>query len=299
MEFRNFEELIRSLSLQRKKCAVVAAAEDEHALEAVIQAEGDGLITCLLVGNRDEICKIAEKQAYSFREEQIIPCNNGEAPEMAIDLIKEGRGDFLMKGKLQTADLLKPVVNRETGLGKGGIMSHVAILEIPTYHKLLAFTDGGMIPTPDLQQKIGIAENAISLFHQLGYKNPKVAALTAAETVNPKLQETVDAAELKKLGEEGKFGICTFEGPISFDLAVSRESGEIKGYKSPVTGEADIFLVPNMVTGNGISKALMYLAKATMAGCIIGAQVPIVLTSRGASLEEKYLSLALSAAMCS
>lgn len=200
-----------------------------------------------------------------------------------------------MKGKIQTADLLRAVVNKENGLRTGKVMSHIVIHEIPTYHKLLAVTDGGMMMYPNLDEKKQIIENAVSTFLALGYENPKVAVLAAVETVNPKMQESVDADMLKKMNIKGEIKNCIVEGPISYDLTMSKESASIKGFVSPVTGEADIIVVPNITVGNILGKSLVYSAGAKMAGFIVGAKVPIVLTSRGSTSEEKYLSLALSA----
>lgn len=200
-----------------------------------------------------------------------------------------------MKGKLQTADLLKAVVDKEKGLRTGNVISHVAILEIPAYRKLIAVTDGGMVMYPNLDEKKQILENSVNVFLAMGYECPKVAVLCAVETVNPKMPETVDADTLKNMNRDGEIKDCMVEGPISLDLTFNKESAEIKGYSSPVTGDADILLVPNITTGNIMSKALIEMAGATMAGMVVGAKVPIVLTSRGASSEEKYLSLVLSA----
>ena len=174
-------------------------------------------------------------------------------------------------------------------------MSHVAMQEVPSYHKLLAVTDGGMMMYPDLEAKKSIVENAVEVFNKMGYENPKVGVLAAVEVVNPKMPEAVDGAELKRMNQEGIIKDCIIEGPISYDLAMNLESSKIKGYESPVVGDVDILVVPNITAGNILGKSLIYSAGAKMAGFIVGAKVPIVLTSRGASTEEKYLSLAISA----
>jgi phosphate butyryltransferase len=176
-------------------------------------------------------------------------------------------------------------------------MSHVALFEVPAYHKILGITDGGMIPYPTLEQKVSIIKNAAELFKALGYERPKIAVLTASETVNERMPETGDAKALKEYGEKGEWGDCFVEGPVSLDLTLSKESAAIKGYESPVTGDVDILVVPNIACGNILGKSLMYMARAKMAGCIVGAKVPIVLISRGASTEEKYLSILLSVAL--
>jgi len=297
MEFRNFDELIEKIQNRSSLVKVaVAAAHDEHTLEAVFKAAKDKIVEPVLIGDKIKIQKILQKLNIKFDVDKIIHADSDtEAAEKSVDLINDGKADFLMKGKLQTADLLKAVVNKEKGLRTGKVMSHVAILEVPAYHKLIAITDGGMMMYPNAEEKKQIIENAVDLFLAMGYENPKVAVLAAVETVNPKMPEAVDADLLKKMNLSGEIKNCTVEGPISFDLTMSKKSAEIKGYYSPVTGEADILIAPNMTAGNLLSKALIELAQSKMAGMIMGAKVPVVLTSRGATSEEKYLSLVLSA----
>lgn len=297
MEFKTFDELIKHVqSNGRKKRVAVAAAHDSHALEALILADRNNVATPVLVGDKIRIQELlvelgVEADSYEIYETH----SDKEAAEKTIELIKEGKADFIMKGKLQTADLLRAVVNKEKGLSKGKVMSHIAMHEVPSYHKLIAVTDGGMMMYPNLEEKKQIIENAVEVFNNIGYVRPKVAILAAVENVNPKMPETVDADSLKKMNQNGEIENCIIEGPMSFDLAWSKESAQIKGYESEVTGEADIMIVPNITAGNILGKALIYGGNAKMAGFIVGAQVPIVLTSRGASTQEKYLSLAISA----
>lgn len=297
MEFKNFDELIKKIQSRSSLAKVaVAAANDEHTLEAVFKATKDNIVEPVLIGNKAQIQEILVKLNVQFEEDKIIHTeSDAEAAEKAVELINEGRAAFIMKGKLQTADLLKAVVNKEKGLRTGKVMSHVAILQVPAYHKLIAITDGGMMMYPNADEKKQIIENAVDVFLAMGYENPKVAVLAAVETVNPKMPEAVDGDILKKMNLSGEIKNCTIEGPISFDLTMSKDSAEIKGYSSPVTGEADILIAPDITAGNILSKALIELADSKMAGMIVGAKVPIVLTSRGATSEEKYLSLVLSA----
>lgn len=297
MEYKSFDDLIKKVqNLDSKKKVAVVSAQDEHTLEAVFKAKKDNIVEPILIGNKKKIIEILSRLHESVLEESIINVeSDSEAAEKAVELINENKADFIMKGKIQTADLLRAVVNKENGLRTGKVMSHIVIHEIPTYHKLLAVTDGGMMMYPSLDEKKQILENAVSTFLALGYENPKVAVLAAVETVNPKMQESVDADMLKKLNKKGEIKNCIVEGPISYDLTMSKESASIKGFVSPVTGEADIIVVPNITVGNILGKSLVYSAGAKMAGFIVGAKVPIVLTSRGSTSEEKYLSLALSA----
>jgi phosphate butyryltransferase len=297
MELKNFKDLIKKVQKNDSiKRVAVAAAHDEHTLEAVFKAAGDKLVEPVLVGNKEKIEEILKKLNLKYEPANIINTESDkEAAEKTVELIHENKADFIMKGKLQTADLLKAVVDKEKGLRTGNVISHVAILEIPAYRKLIAVTDGGMVMYPNLDEKKQILENSVNVFLAMGYECPKVAVLCAVETVNPKMPETVDADTLKNMNRDGEIKDCMVEGPISLDLTFNKESAEIKGYSSPVTGDADILLVPNITTGNIMSKVLIEMAGATMAGMVVGAKVPIVLTSRGASSEEKYLSLVLSA----
>ena len=293
--FNDFKQLVSS---DNPKTVAVVCAHDDHTLEAVLKIKEEGILNCLLIGHKNEIRKIVEELGYSIDEESIIDSDSDEdAAKKAIQLIKEDKADFIQKGLMQTSTLLKEVVNKETGIGLGKVMSHTALLEIPGYHKLLGVADGGMIPSPDLEAKKAIVANAVELFHKLGYERPLVSAICGAENVSPKIIETVDAAALKEACLTGEFGNCYVEGPISFDLAMDKQSALVKGYESPVCGESDILLVPNMTAGNMTVKALLLYAGAKMTGVVTGAKCPIALNSRSASFEEKYNSLLLCAAI--
>ena len=200
----------------------------------------------------------------------------------------------------KTSELLEAVVDHDKGLRiPDKILSHCAIYEVPNYHKLLFITDGGMGPFPNLEQKKMLLKNTVDALLKIGYEKPKVAVLSAIEVVNPKIPETIGAEQLKQMNQRGEIENCIVEGPLSYDVAMSKESAHIKGRENPVSEDVDIFLVPNITVGNVLGKALTYSAGAKMAGFILGAKVPIVLTSRGASIEEKYLSIVLSVAVVS
>lgn len=296
---RGFGEIIsHTRGLAQKRRVVVAAAADEHALEAVRRATQEGLVTPVLVGEAKKIIPLLERLDFPVPQQDIHDISGDpEAAAKAVSLIREGKADFLMKGSLQTADFMRAVVNSETGLRTDSVISHLALYEIPGYGRLLGVTDGGMILYPTLEQKQWIIRNAVEVYHRLGYDRPNVAVLAAIEVVNPKMQESVDAAELKAMNANGTIAGCLVEGPISYDLAMSLEAAEIKGYESPVTAHADILVMPTMSAGNILGKSYVYTAGAAMAGIIIGARVPIVLTSRSSSADEKYFSLAVSAAI--
>ncbi len=278
--------------------AVVAAAQDLHTLEGVFAAQEDGLIEPILVGDPEQIRAAAQKLGRSLPSRSIVKAE-GEADcaARAVALVRSGEGKLLIKGMLQTGTLLKAVVDHETGIRASQVMSHTAILEVPAYHKLLFVTDGGMVVAPDLDTKRHILRNSLELCRRLGYTRPKAAILCAVEVVNPHMVETLDAEVLAGEANAGAFGPCDAAGPISFDLATNPESARIKKYESPVAGDADILLVPSIAAGNLMSKALYGMAGGTMAGVVLGGSVPITINSRGATPEEKYSSILVSAAM--
>ena len=296
---RDFQALRDRVQSGAPKTVAVACAHDAHTLEAVLHAAGEGILRYLLVGHRDDILRIGQELGHRIPADTIIDADSDEdCARIAVELIRDGKADFLQKGYMQTATILKAVVNKQTGIGTGGVISHTALIEIPGYHKLLGVADGGMIPHPDLEQKKGILRNAVEAFRGLGYDRPLVAAVCAAETVSPKIQETVDAAALKEAALAGEFGACYVEGPISLDLAMDKASCEIKRDDSPVSGDTDILLVPYMAVGNIFVKGLLLYGGARMVGVVTGARCPIALNSRSASFEEKYYSLMACAAIC-
>jgi len=297
MSYKCFNEMIAKVQKSgRIKNMAVAAAEDKHTLEAVLIAKKDKLINPILVGDSEVIKQCLNELNYQDDDITIIDIKDkAESAQKAAELIREGKCDLLMKGIIETADLMRVVLKKENGLRTDSILSHVAFFELPTYHKILACTDTGMVTYPDLEEKKLVIKNAVSTLNKMGIENPKVALLAAVEKLNPKMPETVDADELKKLYLEGFFEKCIIEGPISYDLAMHAESAQIKGYNSPVAGDADLLVVPNITSGNLMGKALVFSAGAKMAGFIVGAKVPIILTSRASSTEDKYLSIVLSA----
>lgn len=301
MVLTSFKQLRDKVRNAHKSTVAVIAAHDAHTLEAVLKTKEEGILDHILIGKKDEIISIGKTLGYEITPEVIIDSDTDEdAVSKGIALIREGKADFIQKGLLQTSTLLKGVVNKETGIrGESGSISHTAILDIPKYHKLLGLTDGGMLMYPNLEQKKDIVNNAVEVFRDLGYEKPKVAICCAVEVLNPKMPETVDAAELKKMNQDGIIQNCVVEGPISFDLAVDSESVKIKKFDSPVAGDADILVAPDIASGNLMSKSLYVLGGAMMAGMIVGAKCPIALNSRSASFEEKYYSLLTCAYMTS
>lgn len=298
MVFHTFQELMDKVKTQSSPARMaVAAAEDTHTLEAVLQAQDAGMIIPVLTGQVDVIRQLLHELGRQLPETSLYQADTPEeAARLAVRLVKEGTADFLMKGKLDTAVLLKAVVDKESGMGRGRTMSHFAMFEVPGYHKLMVPVDGGMITYPTLEQKQDIINNSVEILHALGYTCPKVGVLACVEKVNPKMPETMEARELEERNRRGEITGCIVSGPISYDCAVDAEIARVKGYESPVAGDVDILVAPNIHAGNIMGKMLLCTCHAKMAGFIAGAACPIVLTSRGSSAEEKFLSIVLSSA---
>ena len=298
MVLTSFDELIaKQKSAPHAARMAVAAAGDEHTIEAVLHARKEGIVHPILVGDKAAIDAALAHFGETVPAEDIYDVPDiAEAAKFAVQLVREGKADFLMKGKLDTSVMLRPVVNKETGLGKGGVMSHFTLFQIPGYHKLLAVVDGGMVTYPTLEQKKCIIENTVGALHSMGYENVNVGVLACVEKVNPKMPETVEADALKQMNRNGEITGCYVEGPISYDCAMSKEIAEFKGFNSPVSGDCDVLVAPNIHAGNIMGKMLTVTLGARMAGFVVGAKCPIVMTSRGSTPEEKYLSIVISAA---
>ncbi|MDK2564579.1 bifunctional enoyl-CoA hydratase/phosphate acetyltransferase [Romboutsia sedimentorum] len=294
---KNLEDMLAKLKGQDKVTLSVAAAEDKEVLIAIKDAVEKKIIKPILVGNLEKIQQIAKEIDFKLDDIKIIKTETiEESAKVAVQLVCNKDADFVMKGILDTAVLLKAVLNKEYGLRTDSLLSHVMIYELEKYHKLLLLTDGGMNIAPDYEQKEKILKNSIQAAKALGMETVKVACLAAKEKVNPKMQATVDADLLQKASKEGKFGENVIvEGPLAFDLAVSKEASDIKGFKSEIGGDADILVVPTIEVGNGIGKAFTYMSNSKSAGVVMGAKAPIVLVSRADSHESKLYSIAYGA----
>lgn len=293
---KSFDEVIERVKAfpDKKRCAVCMA--DDAAIGGALAAEKIGLAKPIFVGNEREIIEVLEENSCKAEDYEIIAVDSPEhAAKKVVELIREDKADFILKGHIETAVLMRAVVDKENGLRTGQHISHMSFEEVPTYHKLITITDGGMSTYPDVDTKQKIIENAVEVYRKLGYSCPKVACLSAIEKVNPKMQCTVDADELKQRQQRGEIKNCLVEGPISFDLAYSKKAAEVKEYHSEVAGDPDILLVPDIQAGNILDKTFNFAAQGKMAGFIVGAKCLIVLTSRSASAEEKYLSIAMAA----
>ena len=301
MAITKFADLIGTLDkLSLPRRIAVVAAEDGHTLEAIMRAEKDRIASPVLIGDETAIRALLAELGHSAAAVRIVrAADPAAAAREAVRLIHAQEADIIMKGRIETATLMKVIVDKTSNLRTGRIMSHLAFFEVPAYHKLLAVTDVAINIRPDLAQKRQLIENAVPVLARMGIARPKVAALAAAEEVNPKIADSLDALELKKMNLAGEITGCVIEGPISYDLAISREAARIKRYASPVAGDADLLVVPDLTAGNLLAKALVYSGGAKMAGFVVGAKVPIILTSRSATTEDKYLSTVLAAAACS
>lgn len=285
---------------QKATCRLaVAAAEDDAVLKAVKAAMEAGIVKPILVGDTAKIEAIARDISFDLTNVQIV--HNAASPEssarIAVSLIRSGEADVLMKGFVGTAGLLKAVLDKENGLRKGSTLSHVAFFESPYYHKLLCLTDAAMNIAPDFDTKVSILNNAVEACHSIGIECPKVAPIAAVEVVNPKMEATIHAAMLTLMNQRGQIKGCIVDGPLALDNAIDKHAAEHKGIHSDVAGDADIILVPVIEAGNIFYKALNFLGGANSAAVIMGAKVPIVLTSRADTEDSKMLSIALAAAM--
>ncbi len=295
------KSLTTLLELAKAKgvCRVaVAAAADKHVLDALMMAKNEGFAEPILVGEKAAIEKIAGELGWDVSQIEIIDVADPyKASVEAVALIRAGRADILMKGLVGTGPMLKAVLDKENGLRKGATLSHVALFETQFYHKLLGVTDAAMNVAPEFEEKVSLIQNAIEVFHRLGVKEPKVAVIGAVETVNPKMEATIHAAMLTQMNRRKQIKGCIIDGPLALDNAVSAESAHHKGIVSDVAGDVDLIVTPDINSGNVLYKAMNFLGGATTAAVIMGAKVPIVLTSRADSEKSKLMSIALAAAI--
>lgn len=295
---KTLDSLIDKARSGKIRRLAVAAASDEPVLEAVKNATHAGIIEPVLAGDKYVIDQICEKIGFDLQGIEVVHEKEAyRAAVKAVELIREGKADIMMKGYISTGPLLKAILDKEKGLRKGGLLSHIALYETPYYHKLLGVTDAAMNVAPTFEEKAEILLNAVELFHKLGITHPKVAVIGAVETVNSKMEATVHAAMLTMMNRRGQIKGCLVDGPLAIDNAVSKEAAEHKGIKSDVAGDADILLTPDINSGNVLYKTLGFLGGGVSAAVLMGAAVPVVLTSRSDTERSKMLSIALAAAM--
>ena len=293
--YRNFQDVLANAIRNEQNVTIsVAVAQDKDVLAAIKKAQAIGLAKAILVGDAEIIKPLLAEVGLPADTPIVHEADINKAGLTAVSLVKEGKAQILMKGLLNSSDFLRAVIHPQEGLRTGRLLSHLACLSIPGADKLLFVSDGGMNIAPALQEKKEILINALLALHNAGIAMPNVALLTANELVTPKMPATVDAQALVNMHGAGEIPACEIEGPIAMDVALSPEAGRHKGIDSKISGQVDLFLVPNIETGNAVSKTLIHYAKAQMAGIVLGATHPIVMTSRAETPEGKLYSMALA-----
>lgn len=281
----------------QKKRLVVAYANDNHSIEAVYKAVQAGLIEGILVGDTEVIYRVCEENNYDVSCLKLVQeSSDVKGAARAVEMVRNGEADVLMKGLVSTDKYMHAILNKEKGLvDPNAVISHVTVMECPTYHKLLTVSDVAVIPCPDLKQKMAIIKYVTRTAGKLGVENPKVAMIAPTEQVLPKVQSTVDAAILAKMNERGQIAGAVIEGPMALDIAIDRDAAEIKKVHSPVAGDADCLVFPNLESANVFYKTCSKLLHARLGAVLAGAKVPCVLSSRGDSVDTKLNSIALAA----
>jgi phosphate acetyltransferase len=292
---QKYERLIEAAQNLEALSTAVAHPCDDTSLAGAVEAADAGLIIPLLVGPKDKIQNVAETLGVDIGRFELIDVPHSQAAaEKTVEMVREGRAELLMKGSLHSDELLSAVTNRDTGLRTGRRISHVFVMDVPTHHQTLFVTDAAVNIAPDLMAKRDIVQNAIDLFVGLGLGKPKVAILSAVETITPAIPSTIEAAALCKMADRGQISGGELDGPLAFDNAISPEAARIKGIKSPVAGQAQILVVPDLEAGNMLAKNLTFISKADAAGIVLGARVPIILTSRADNVRTRMASCAVA-----
>ena len=296
MMLNSLDAVIQAAKSGASGVVAVAAAHDTAVIEAVSAARREGIVTPILVGHEGEICAMLTNVGEDPAQYTIVPADSDvDCAKTAVQLVTEGKAHFLMKGILGTADLMRAVLAKEANLRTDNLLSHVMLFETPGYHKMILMSDGGMNTFPDLEKKVQILDNAAGVLHKLGYERIHAACVCGAETVNPKIQSTVDAYELSQMTDKWEQYHMDVIGPVSVDLALSKDACAHKRFDAPGAGDADLLLVTNYEMGNAIYKTALCLTGCRAAGLIIGAKVPIILVSRSDSADSKLASIALGA----
>jgi phosphate butyryltransferase len=294
---KKLDELILKVKGSRKKRLVVACGEDPHTIEAAAQAQREGLVEVIMVGSKKKIEKLASEHSVSSIFCKLIDETEAKkALSLAVKMVREGEGDILMKGLVTTPDYMRAILNKESGLvPPGGLLSHVTVIEAPAYPKLLVVSDVAVLVLPDLEQKLKMLGYAIEVAQALGIDTPNAFFVSSVETVSQKVPSTVDGALIKVMAERGQIKGARVEGPVGIDLAISKESADLKGFKGEGAGEADILIFPNIEAANIFYKTCTIIGGARLAAIVTGAMAPCILTSRGDSELSKFYSIGLAA----
>ena len=294
-QHEKYERLVAATADLRPLTTAVAHPCDETSLRGVLEAAEAGIIVPILVGPKEKVRSLAKSLDLSIEGLDIVDAPHSQAAaEKAVELVRSGKAELLMKGSLHSDEILAAVTKRETGLRTARRISHVYVMDVPTHPHTLFITDAVVNIAPDLLAKRDIVQNAIDLYAGLGLGIPKVAILSAVETVNPGIPSTIDAAALCKMAERGQITGGELDGPLAFDNAISPEAVRIKGIRSPVAGRAQILVVPDLEAGNMLAKNLTFLSRADAAGVVLGARVPIILTSRADNVRTRMASCAVA-----
>jgi phosphate butyryltransferase len=299
---RKLADLITAVQGDPRTTMAVASGEDPATIHAIARAVLGGVIQVILVGSRNRIDTITKAHSSEFAEmvEVVHAENEEDCARLTVQLVNDGKADFLMKGLMGTATFMKAILDKETGLvPKEGLLSHVAVMEVATYPKLILVSDAAIIPNPNLDEKVQILKYAIQVAHSLGIVTPKAALVSAVEKISFKLQSSVDAAVIKAMAERKQIEGAIVDGPLALDVALSKKHCEIKGLESPINGESDILLFPNIETANTFYKSLTLFANGNSASVVVGAKAPAVLTSRADDDDSKFYSILLAARMAS
>jgi phosphate butyryltransferase len=296
--YKKLEELLELAKQKKTRRVAVAASADKPVLMALKEAMIQNVVVPVLVGDKAKTLEIGKSIDFDFTGIEIIDePNPNKAAVLAVEQVRKGNADLLMKGLVSSGAFLKAILDKEKGLRKSGTLSHVAFFESPYYHKLLVVTDAALNVEPEFKEKVSILNNAVEAMRKLGIEKPKVAVVGAVETVNEKMQPSVDAALMKVMNQRNQIKNCIVDGPLAIDNAVSKEAAEHKGIISEVAGDVDIILTPDIYSGNVLYKTLNFIGGSTSAAVIMGATVPVVLTSRSDTDLSKLMSIALAAAM--
>lgn len=295
------EQIIDVLKNNEKKRLVAAYANDSHTIEAVNEAVKKGIVQAILVGDKQTIEKVCAEHNFDISQFTIVhEPDEQKAAQKAVEMINSGEGDMIMKGLVSTDKYMRALLNKERGLlPQGAVLSHVTVMENPNYYKLMVVSDVAVIPQPDLNQKIAITNYVINVARALGIEKPKVAMVAASEQVLPKMEACVDAAIISKMADRGQIKNAFVDGPLAIDVAIDKESAEIKKLESNVAGDADCLVFPNIESGNVFYKTNTKLANAELGAIVVGAKCPAILSSRGDSVNTKLYSIALAALVAS
>jgi len=295
MSVSTFEEMVSEARRVGPVRIAVAAAHDPEVLRAVAQAQREGMVEAILAGDWPSIEAYAAQAGVDLAGATLFhEPEPAQAARHVVDLVRAGKADVVVKGQIKTADLLSVALNRHIGIRGRGLLSHVGIFELPGMDRLIYLSDSGVVIDPDVYQKLEIIKNVVGVAHVFGVIRPKVAILAATERVHPKIPASIDALALAKMAAQGWVEGAVVDGPLALDLAISPRARELADSEAPIVGRADVLIVPNVEAGNIVAKGLQYFAHARMAGLVVGARVPIIISSRADGAETRYLSLAMA-----